>query len=394
MATGKRKIMPRTNEMMERREFMKLLVGAGGCAMAGGCFSPAAAKVPALAGDFAWGVLLHLGSNMWGDWKPDPAAVPVSAEEERRLFPDRKLTKHGVLPSLVRDYLKSDDASWHEQTETARKEGLNLVIIDIGEAYAYPSRPELWVKGGWSPDKMRRELARLRKMGLEPVPKLNFSTGHDQWLKEYHRMTSSRPYYEVVADVIRDVAEVFDSPRFFHVGFDEEIPVAVRGRTPMVIRTGDLWWHDLFYVIGEVERHGSRAIMWSDKICGGREEFFKRMSKGVLQVPWYYGADFSEKKLTWNPELEKKLDSWASQGNLASSILALDKAGFDMMPCTSNWSTDAAAEAMVRFCRERVNPTHLKGILTAPWAKAFTEETPKANAGIRLFAAAKRKIFP
>ena len=88
MATGKRKIMPRTNEMMERREFMKLLVGAGGCAMAGGCFSPAAAKVPALAGDFAWGVLLHLGSNMWGDWKPDPAAVPVSAEEERRLFPD------------------------------------------------------------------------------------------------------------------------------------------------------------------------------------------------------------------------------------------------------------------------------------------------------------------
>jgi aspartyl/asparaginyl-tRNA synthetase len=52
------------------------------------------------------------------------------------------------------------------------------------------------------------------------------------------------------------------------------------------------------------------------------------------------------------------------------------------------------AEAMVRFCRERVNTAHLKGILTAPWAKAFTEETPKANEGIRLFAAAKRKIFP
>ena len=64
-----------------------------------------------------------------------------------------------------------------------------------------------------------------------------------------------------------------------------------------------------------------------------------------------------------------------------------------MMPCTSNWSTDAAAEAMVRFCRERVNPAHLKGILTAPWAKAFAEESPKANEGIRIFAAAKRKIY-
>ena len=49
---------------------------------------------------------------------------------------------------------------------------------------------------------------------------------------------------------------------------------------------------------------------------------------------------------------------------------------------------------LVRFCRERVNPAHLKGILTAPWAKAFAEESPKANEGIRLFAAAKRKIFP
>ena len=66
----------------------------------------------------------------------------------------------------------------------------------------------------------------------------------------------------------------------------------------------------------------------------------------------------------------------------------------DLAPPCELPNVDAAAEAMVRFCRERVNPAHLKGILTAPWAKAFTEETPKANAGIRLFAAAKRKIFP
>ena len=26
-------------------------------------------------------VLLHPGRNMWGDWKPDPAAVPVSGRE-------------------------------------------------------------------------------------------------------------------------------------------------------------------------------------------------------------------------------------------------------------------------------------------------------------------------
>ena len=377
-----------------RREFMRLFAGASGYAMMSGGLSGSVAKAPAIAGDFAWGALLHLGSNMWGDWKPDLKGVPGSAEEERRMYPDQKLNKHGVLPSRARNYLMAEDSVWHEQTELMHKEGLNLVMIDIGEGYAYPSRPELWVNGSWSPEKMRRELARLRKMGLEPIPKLNFSTGHDAWLKEYHRMTSSKPYYAVVADVIRDVAEVFDGPRYFHIGFDEEIPVAVRGRTPIVIREGDLWWHDLFYVVGEVERHGARAMLWSDKICGGREEFLKRMSKGVLQVPWYYGADFSEKKLTWRPELEKKLDSWESQGNLAASILELDKAGFDMLPCTSNWSTPAASDAMLKFCKERIDPAHLKGFMTAPWAKSISLELPKVAEGIKLFAEAKRKHYP
>jgi hypothetical protein len=31
------------------------------------------------------------------------------------------------------------------------------------------------------------------------------------------------------------------------------------------------------------------------------------------------------------PELEKKLDTWEHQHNLAASIVELDKAGFDMM---------------------------------------------------------------
>ena len=361
--------------------------------MAGGCMTAAPAKAPAIAGDFAWGALLHLGANMWGDWKPDLKGVPSSLEEEQRMYPDTKLNKHGVLPSRARNYLRAEDSAWHEQTECMRKEGLNLVMIDVGEAYAYPSHPELWVNGSWSPEKMRLELARLRKMGLEPIPKLNFSTGHDIWLKEYHRMTSSGKYYEVVADVIRDVAEVFDWPRYFHLGFDEEIPVAVRRRTPIVIREGDLWWHDLFYAVNEVERHGGRAMVWSDKICGGRAEFMKRMSKRVLQVPWYYGADFSKEKLEWKPDLEKMLDSWKSQGNLASAILELDKAGFDMMPCTSNWSNDGAADAMLKFCKERVNPAHMKGLMTAPWAKAFALENKKACDGIRIFAEAKRRHY-
>ena len=35
-------------------------------------------------------------------------------------------------------------------------------------------------------------------------------------------MVSTPEYYKVCADVIRDTAEVFGTPRYFHLGFDEE----------------------------------------------------------------------------------------------------------------------------------------------------------------------------
>jgi hypothetical protein len=161
----------------------------------------------------------------------------------------------------------------------------------------------------------------------------------------------------------------------------------------MVVRQGDLWWHDLYYIVGQVEKHGSRAMIWSDKICTGKDEFLRRMSKGVLQVPWYYG-DFSNDSMVWDPLLEKKVNTWEPQRNLAASIFELDRAGFDIMPCTSNWSSDKASDAMLSAVKKHVDPAHLKGLMTAPWAKSIKEENGKAASGIRLFAAAKRKYYP
>ena len=62
--------------------------------------------------------------------------------------------------------------------------GLNTVVIDLEEALSYPSHPELAVKGTWGVERFRRKLEQLRAKGLEPIPKLNFSTTHDIWLKE------------------------------------------------------------------------------------------------------------------------------------------------------------------------------------------------------------------
>ena len=147
-----------------------------------------------------------------------------------------------------------------------------------------------------------------------------------------------------------------------------------------------------------MERNGSRAVMWSDKICDGREAFLARMPKDVLLSPWYYGTNFSEKNLAWDASYEKKNGTWEVQRNLAASFVALNDAGYDLLPCTSNWSRDEAAEALVSFCKTRLDPKRLKGIYTAPWQRTIPDDKKKHISktleGIDLFAAAMDKHYP
>ena len=378
--------------MNTRRDFLKTGVCAAGAVAFVGCTTGRRALPTLTANAFSWGALLHLGSNMWRDWVPGEK-YPTSAQEEAQMVREGKIKFTKSHLYCVRDYMSADMAIWRRQVDCCKNEGLNTVFIDIGEAYSYPSHPELWVKGGLDFDAMRTELAYIRSLGLEPVPKLNFSTGHDQWLREYHYKTSTPEYYKVVGDLIRDVCEVFDGPRLFHIGYDEEIFAACSGRRLCVMRTGDLWWKDLLLCVKEVERNGSRAMLWSDGICGNKSEYLKRMPKSVLQVPWYYGKDFSAENLVWKSEFEK-LQTWKIQRNLASALVEIAKAGYDVMPCTSNWSSDEAADAMLGFCKSGIDPERIKGFFTAPWLKPVEADHARTCSGIKLFAEAKRKYYP
>jgi len=288
-------------------------------------------------------VLLHMGKNMWGDWK----------------LPDEPAEKDGR--SYAADHVRFDEQIWRETTEHMAARGMNMVLIDLGEFMEFPSHPELAVKGSWKPDRMRAELKRLRAMGLEPIPKLNFSTAHDAWMGEYQRMVSTRTYYQVCADLIRDVAEIFDRPRFLHLGYDEET-AGHQGwgcYGHIVVRAGSQWWHDFEFFRREVERNGMRAWIWSDYIWHHEKEFLDRMDRGVLQSNWYYYNSMT--KPTNHPTPETCL-KWIA------CYEKLDKAGFDQVPCGSTCECDENIGEMVPWCRQHISKDRLKGFLMAPWA--------------------------
>ena len=369
--------------MTTRREFLEIAGGSAAFALAG-CTTGAAVKP---RDGLLFGAVLHFGGNVWTDWVPGTRYLR-SAEEERleiaagRLKPGKQMT---------RDYVVTDRIVWRSQLAFMREQGLNMVLIDVGEAYAYPSHPELWVNGSLGPDEMRKMLGEIRALGIEPIPKLNFSTCHDAWLREYHYMTSTEKYYQVVKDVIHDTCEVFDGPRYVHLGADEEFYGGLKKRALVVCRQGELWWKDLFRAVAEVERHNARAMVWSDRICNGKEEFLKQMPKSVLQLPWCYHADYSEKTTTWDPSFEKNLSDMSSQRNLAASIHILAEAGYDILPCTGNWKTDRSADAMLAYCRNRIDPARIKGFMTAAWKLSVPETDTKVRDAIRQLAEAKRK---
>ena len=292
-----------------------------------------------------FGLLIQLGTNMW----------------ER--------------PGAVADHVRCDERVWNEITARMAERGANMLVMDLGEALFYPSHPELAVKGTWSPEKMRAELARLRKMGIEPIPKLNFSSSHDPWLGEYSRMLSTETYYRVVADLVKDTAEIFDHPRLFHLGWDEETAKGQGNYQYLAVRQGDLWWHDMLYTAKEVERHGARAWIWSDKEWLHKDEFFAKCPRSVLQSPWYYCDGFG-------PNWEKRDDKKMREGPYAEpytlcAFKELDEAGFDQIACGSNCGYKTNFPRLVEHCLKNVSKERLLGFLHAPWCDVTNAEGGK-----------------
>ena len=305
-------------------------------------------------------VLLHLGENMWCDWPLDPSEDAELGEKA----PHRKM--------------RIDESIWRASVDLAVERKFNMLLIDVGEGVVYPSHPELAVEGSWSPDRLRAELRRLRSFGLEPIPKLNFSCTHNGWMKEYRRMISTPKYYQMCADVIRDIAEIFDAPRFLHIGCDEETYGHQKKMNYVAVRQGDLWWHDFIWLVSTVEKNGMRAWTWSD-YGWYHPDFVERCPKSVIHSNGYYDEYLEGFDLD-SPNM-KECRAWLKL------YLDLDKAGFDQIPCGSNWNSEVRKKRgpkvndsmidLVAFCRKNVSAERLKGFLMAPWVPCNTTSDHK-----------------
>ena len=287
---------------------------------------------------FMWAHLLHLGSNMWNE-------EGNTRGREHRSTP------------CASSVLRFDRELWEAHTAELREAGVNTLIIDVAEALEYKSHPEISSKGALTHEEMKAEVGRLKAMGFEVIPKLNFSASHDVWLGEYSRMLSTPIYYKVCRDLIEEVAEVFE-PKHFHLGMDEETMGNQRNQMIAIVRQHELWWHDFLYLVECVERVGARPWIWADYFWHYPEECIEKMPKSVVMCGWYYWKCFSEE--TKASEVMQKM---------LAGFERLSELGYDQMPTASVWAEPDNLEELTEYCSERINPEHWLGMMQTTWER-------------------------
>jgi len=167
---------------------------------------------------------------------------------------------------------------------------MNLLVIDIADGVKYRSHPELERPYSVPMGHLKRLVRRARRLGIEVVPKLNFSQSgrhhHNEWFRPHNRLFDDEQYWKLAFELIDELIEVCEPERFFHIGMDEDHDRSLRQFAEAV------------RVLAEgIKARGLRAVMWKDApVIGGAWECHGEKSRAaekttpgdVVQVPWDY----------------------------------------------------------------------------------------------------------
>ena len=320
-----------------------------------------------------WGIMVYLSHNMWR----------------------KKDTK-----------LDFEDEAWEEILKISAEAGMNTILLDVGDGVQFGSHPELAVEGSWTRQRVRAEVKKAKAMGLDIVPKLNFSTTHDFWLGEYARMISTKYYYTVCRDLIREVYELFDHPKYIHLGLDEENLGMMKNMELAVCRGGDLIWHDVQFLLDCVRETGATPWIWWDYLMENPEKFREKIgNQNLVLSPWYYDA-LREDHYTLVEDCKYFKEYYQSLNlqyveedpvkvNFRAQAFPAAKDGFRLVPCASTvWECEYNTPDLVEYFHGGSPDESIAGYLTAPWKRTKMENMDIFRESVRLLAEARDKFYP
>ena len=326
-----------------------------------------------------FGQLLHIGFNMFHD--------------ENSSFPKGYTAPAHLIASSK---LRFDEDVFKKTVDTAIENGTNMIVLDVGEGIRYESHPELAVEGSLSPEWMYNTVKSLRAKGVEVVPKLNFSLTHNTWLGQYKRLGTQPIYKQVCADIIKEVCEIFDKPKMFHLGMNDENKSNdwIKYKQFVAFRQFMLWWKEFYELVGVCEENGARAALWSDlaNIC--TDDYLKYMSKDIVQFHYYYknfwcnySGDFTDVQFNGDTS------SIPVDRTVLNTFVKLNRAGYDIIPTGSVSVDENNMENLAAFAKSVIDPSHLLGVMQTTWLPMTPENLPAYEKASEKLAKAKAKLL-
>lgn len=304
------------------------------------------------------------------------------------------------------DTLPVDQDFWRRNVEKAAKSGMNTILLEVCDGVEYLSRPEIAMPGAWSITKLKKELEYCRSLGLTVIPKLNFAATHSNWMGKYRRMISSEEYYHVCYDLIKEIYELFDHPEYIHIGMDEEDEEHARYNKQgyCMFRRGDLYWHDLRYLVDCVKSTGAKPWIWYDAFINHHETYVEKFDMDeVLLSPWYYHhlkeeefVPFSEFKFDRTPYAGMDLQYIEDIPRLKSfrqNILGWAKEGYPMVPCA--WSKKPGnIRNLMEYFHNGAPDEQFMGMIVSTWCPLLDAHQDVYDTAFQDFAAAKSEFYP
>lgn len=310
--------------------------------------------------DKMWAYMIQLGSNMWRK---------------------KGAKNHPSMEACYHETMYTEREVWNKVTEFLPQAGFNTLLIDVGEGVELDSHPELAIPGSWEKAEVKEEIQRLRELGLTPIPKLNFSAGHNAWLQDYAYMIGTDTYYKVTEEILEETIELFETPEFFHLGMDEETTSQAEFNPITVVRSPFKFVEDAQKLFKVCDRKGVRPWIWLDpaglQIFGGEEGFSHNVPKNALISNWFY-YDFTHAKHKDWIEIYKKIGEW----------------GYDQIPTCSTWNNTMNCYQTMEYCKNQVNPDSIKGYLSAPWLFTTQKSQYGLMDGAWVFYDAKKEHYP
>lgn len=203
---------------------------------------------------------------------------------------------------------------------------------------------------------------------------------------------------------------LFGHPKYIHIGMDEEDAKHVAGRDFAVFRQGELYWHDLRFLMDCVEDTGAMPWIWSCPLFDHPEEFRGHVSPHeVIISPWNYNALRREH---WTPiESRAEYVAYYNEGEYASMgikyveedpflvrfrevALPLLKEGYLYVPCASVFNRCKYNHTdLLEYFKLNAPDEQIIGYMSAPWFRTLKENEPYFDETFSQFSEAIEKHY-